>query len=338
MVGFTMAEAQFSGFDPYAFNRGVDSGTSLMERGQSMRLRKERAQQEAAIEQRAAEENERRRAQYQALLPVAHAKMQADLVSAQASVSNHTQMQKLRETGAAASATANLDFLEATSLADWDEQSRALSKLQVKYSWMGNVRDDEGQPIFKGFLSAVDEARANAVIRGRTDRELEARQQYGETISQARSADTVTRAGATVAAAEVRASAPTRLQRALRNKQEALDAGDDESASFYQSEATRLSAIPGNSAEGEEQYQTKLEAAQARLADATENGTQEEIAHWKNRVKMWTDTLNARKGRGKAAGSGSAAIDEALGLTAEETNPPASSSLSVPNVPPTIKF
>ena len=240
-----MAESQFipgSGSEFQTIGNGLQTGMSLMERAQAMRLR-------AAADQRATEMEDRQRAQYQALLPVALAKNQADIVTAKATVANHTQMEMLRAQGATASVDANNEFLQADSITDWYGKADALGKLQVKYAFLGNIRDDGGQPVYAGFLKAVDEARGNAVTRGKTDQDIAAHQKYGETLVSGRAADVAARGSNAVDVANIRAdsltaAAETRAASASKGHQspfvqyveeynKAIKAGDQSTADFY---------------------------------------------------------------------------------------------------------
>lgn len=173
-------EAQFIPAAPVGFSadqayRGVEDQQSMMMRASQLR---QQQQMEQLRQQQIAENT--------VLAPLREAQAKAQIISAGSSITNHTEMENLKAQAAAASVGANNEFNEALKLADWNSQSDELSRLQAKYAWMGNVRDDKNNQLYGGFLKAVDEARANAIIRAKTDQQLEADQLKAETMAQVR--------------------------------------------------------------------------------------------------------------------------------------------------------
>lgn len=174
-----MAEAIFApgplsgrGITPHdSYQKAEDDRMSLMERASRVR-------QSQQMEQMRAQEI----AQQQIMAPVNEAKAKAELVGVAAGVANQTRIENLRAKAAAESPTANNEFIDATSVADWDAQSTALMHLQAKYSWMGLL------PEYKGYLDAVDKARANAVTRAATDKALATREEIARQNNEARTA------------------------------------------------------------------------------------------------------------------------------------------------------
>lgn len=156
-----MAEATFQagplssrGITPAdSFASGIEQGQSMMQRASQMR------------HQRELEKMQREKLKVE--MPAIIAKARADKVSAEAALKARDQMENLRRNGAEASVKANEEYIGALALPDWDEQTRVLSELQAKYGWMANVRDDAGNPIYKGFLDAMDNSTINAATRSR---------------------------------------------------------------------------------------------------------------------------------------------------------------------------
>lgn len=172
-----MAEAQFMPADrPGA---AVDSAISGVEAGQSMMQRASNLRQSQQMEQL----RQQQIVQNQVLMPVLKAKADADLVTAAASVATATRMQELRKKAGLVATQATDEFLAATQLADWDEQSAELARIQAKYGWMGVAL-----PEYKPFLDAVDKARANSVTRSMTEQTLEASMERAKIASETRQA------------------------------------------------------------------------------------------------------------------------------------------------------
>lgn len=158
-----------------SFDAGVNQNQSMMQRASQIR---QSQQMEQMRQQQIAAET--------VLAPLRAAEAKAKIIGAGSAITNHTEQENLKAQAAAASVGANTEFNDAIKLADWDSQSAELSRLQAKYSWMNNVRDDKGQSLYSGFLKTIDEARANAIIRSKTDQTLEAAQTRAETAASAR--------------------------------------------------------------------------------------------------------------------------------------------------------
>lgn len=141
------------------------AGFNAFDRSQSMMQRATAARQQEEM-------NRMQMQKVRAEMPAIIAKARADEVSSQAALRARDQMENLRRNGAAASVQANEEYIGALAIPDWDEQSRVLSKLQAKYGWMANVRDESGQPIYKGFLDTLDNSVANAYMRGQIDKTI----------------------------------------------------------------------------------------------------------------------------------------------------------------------
>lgn len=203
------------------------------------------AQQRAASRQNM----QQQAAQFQIMQPVLQAKAQADITGSMAQIANAKRMEQFRTEANTAAPQAQQEFLDATKIADWDEQANELGALQAKYSFMGNI------PEYKPFLDAVDNARHKAETRALMDKTMEAKQNQLDALVQGRSdvaaqnaatredvaqigADARTGAatiGATartqaaqiggdarVAAAGVRANQPAEIER-LNNRAQALE-------------------------------------------------------------------------------------------------------------------
>lgn len=168
-----MAESQFMPAAPPGHS--VDAAISGIESGQSMMQRASNLRQSKQME----EMRQQQLDQLKVMMPVIQAKQQADTATAAAALSISQRQQVLRTQAGVAGPLANSEFLEATSLADWNTQSFELARLQAKYAWMGNL------PEYKPFLDAIDKARANAVTRAVTDQTLEARMEMAQTAADA---------------------------------------------------------------------------------------------------------------------------------------------------------
>ncbi len=117
--------------------------------------------------QRANQQAAQQEEQFQILKPAIVAKTHADIVSAGASIANQTRMENLRSKAAMQSTEFNDEFINAISLADFSSQSRALSELQGKIAYM------EILPEYKGFVTAVNDARAKAHMTELTNMKLD---------------------------------------------------------------------------------------------------------------------------------------------------------------------
>lgn len=155
-----MAEPNFSPQAPVGYvadraYQGFQQGESMMDR--------------ARIRRNEEEMNQLKMQQFREVLPAVISKARADKASYDASLVNNRQMETLRRNAAVSSEQANNDYNAALAVPDWHEQQIALAKLQAQYGWMGNVRDEKGNQIYKGFLDSLDESRANAITRAKVD-------------------------------------------------------------------------------------------------------------------------------------------------------------------------
>src|SRR5690349_1255811 len=125
-----MAEANFQpatapGYITQSYNQGFDRSVSMMER--AARFKQEQQLREQQIEAN------------KVLAPLHEAQAKAQIVGAGAAIQNNVRLENLRTQAALASKPANDEYLEATQLADWNQQEVALGNLQAKYAWMGNI-------------------------------------------------------------------------------------------------------------------------------------------------------------------------------------------------------
>lgn len=132
--------------------RAFEQTDSMMKRATQMRWQQEdRAKQEA---------------EYIAMQPVLQAQRQANIVNAQATVQNATQVQRLRSQFGEASTAAQAEYEQAMKLPTYRAQSQALSNLQQKYSWFQLI------PEGKGFADTLANSRVFASQSALADQKL----------------------------------------------------------------------------------------------------------------------------------------------------------------------
>lgn len=269
-------------------NSSDPSLTSMMQRASQLRMQKE--------------QHDLQMKQAELMQPVAEVKAKADLASAQSALASHVQMQKLREQAATAAPIANSEFIDASTLADWDQQSAALSQLQAKYSWMANVRDESGNQIYNGFLSAIDKARANAFMRGQIDARIEGVNEGVEKRGDIQKSIAGTRADSAEEVARTRAAAQkTEAERLRASLAEAEASGDTEGANFYRGilQKKSTSAAP---------KKLEIERLRELRAAAEDAGDMQGAQEYSDRIKKinaitpgFGDMINAVRGSGASA-------------------------------------
>lgn len=204
-----------------AFNQGLDSGMSMMERAQQM-------------EQRGAQE-ERQKAIFQAAMPVIQAKNQADLATAHATINHVVQTQNLMTKAAQVSDAANAEFQDAQQLSDWTEKANVLGALQAKYAWMNQL------PTYKPFVDAINNARIEAHQSAMADMKLNndlelakvnnsTKQYIADQRLQGVTDAANIRAAASTMNANARVNAPTDLVKNLTSVRSMILNGDDPGA------------------------------------------------------------------------------------------------------------
>lgn len=105
--------------------RAFEATDSIMKRGQMMRWQ--------------AEDRAREQAQFIAMQPVLAAQRRANIVNAEATIENATNVQRLRSQFGEASRAAQSEYEAAMKLPTYREQAQALSGLQQKYNWFSLI-------------------------------------------------------------------------------------------------------------------------------------------------------------------------------------------------------
>lgn len=178
------------------FNSGFDRSVSMMERAAQFRQQQQMRAQQIQLQQQQIAAN-------QVLAPLHEAEAQAKIVGAGAAIANNTRIAQLRTQAAVASKPANDEFLQASTLSDWNEQELELGRIQAKYSWMGNV------PEYKPFLDSIDKARSNAIKRALLDQQVEEAHFRAQTAADSRAEAAETAAASRETVAGINATART---------------------------------------------------------------------------------------------------------------------------------
>lgn len=132
--------------------RAFDQTDSMMKRATQMSWQQEdRAKEEA---------------QYIAMQPVLRAKREADIVTAQATVENAANVQRLRAKFGQESRAAQSEYEQAMQIPTYRGQAQALSNLQQKYSWFQLI------PEGKGFADTLANSRLFASQSAMADQKL----------------------------------------------------------------------------------------------------------------------------------------------------------------------
>jgi hypothetical protein len=269
-----MAEATFQpatapGEITRDYNAGFDRSVSMMQRAALFR-------QQEQLNQQQIEANK-------VLAPLHEAEAQAKIVGAGAAIANNTRVAQLRTQAALASKPAQDEYLDATGLADWNEQELALGRLQAKYAWMGNV------PEYKGFLDTVDKARSNALKRSLLDQQIEEAHFRAETAAQAR-----VDAAATAADARTYSS-----DNSLEGRKYAADANATsrvESTTIAAGSRSASSAANRDARATEDEYKASQRAAivaDQNAAKASMAGNEEEAAQHRKQAEQFRQQAQA---------------------------------------------
>jgi cation transport regulator ChaC len=182
--------------------------SSLMERKQRLAM--------------AQEQQEMERAKFQAFMPAIIAKQNADMVSAAASIANATRMEQLRAKAAGSSTDYNDRFLNIMSIPDSKERSDTLGAFMGEIAWLDAV------PEYKGFADAVKNERAKSFTEASANLKLD---QHLEELTQTNENRRVLeqmKSGARIETAQIRANAPTPVQKIADALAAAKENGDDE--------------------------------------------------------------------------------------------------------------
>jgi hypothetical protein len=230
-----------------ALIEGRNAGESWMSMEQNRQIQAQQAQEEQA--------------KFIAMLPAIHAKAQADVVTANATVGLATRMQQLRTQAGAVANDANNEFLDASQLSDPESKFQELGRIQAKYAWMGNL------PEYKPFLDAVDKSRGDAfhmvtannladsllqrteaLVGGRENiveaQQAGATERTGMTVA-GRSEAANTSAQAKIEAEKVRANTPKsyEYETTMNLLQQAVDAGDEARIQRFSARLDKLDHI-----------------------------------------------------------------------------------------------
>lgn len=188
------------------------------------------------------------------LRPVLEARKQAealgvaaDVATAKAKLEEAQIQSALRVRYSVESKQAQFDYLNAHSLAGWDDKANALGELQQKYSWMSSI------PEGKQFLQNLDGERANAETRSMNDERIDeakdlAQARYQQTIDAAQ-----IRADAERDAAELR-------EQTQKEAQTARDQAMMEREKFQQESITRRDKLNQTTKEWETRQQVRTRA------------------------------------------------------------------------------
>lgn len=132
--------------------RAFEQTDSMMKRATQMRWQQE--------------DRRKQEAEYIAMQPVLQAQREANIVTAQATVQNAAQVQRLRAQFGEASTAAQSEYEAAMKLPTYRQQSQALSNLQQKYSWFQLI------PEGKGFAETLANSRVFASQSAMADQKL----------------------------------------------------------------------------------------------------------------------------------------------------------------------
>lgn len=201
---------QAPGANAQNFLNAYEQTSSLMERKQRLQMAQENQDME--------------RAKFQAYLPAIVAKGQADRDSAVAAIANTTRMEALRAQAAQSSTDYNDRFLNIMSIPDDKDRSDTLGAFMGEVSWL----DNPALPEYQGFAKAVKDERAKAFTMAATNLKLD---QHLEELTQTNENRRVLeemRSGARVETAQIRANAPTPVQKIADALAAAKENGDDE--------------------------------------------------------------------------------------------------------------
>ncbi len=204
---------------------------------------------ERADEQRIRDAQEKRaQAQSEILMPVIQAQSQANIATAHASITNAAMMQNLRTQAAATAAPANNEFLDAQKIPDFAAKADAMSALQAKYSWM------EQLPEYKGFVTAVNDARLQAHASALANMHLTTQLAVAKTASDERLAQAQLYSGARIESAKIAAdtklqaanfksTAPTAAIKDINYYVDSVANGDEDQANYMQGILQRRAGI-----------------------------------------------------------------------------------------------
>lgn len=262
-----MAEAQFiPGGNPTdisgAFNSGLGTAQSMMERVQSMRVRDQQAQI-------AQQEEARRQAEFAILKPAMAAKATADMAEAKAHVTGLEQTEAARAAASEIIPRARAEFDALMQLEDPNMREAAGLQWIASFGHLENVGAYNKEVAAKKEIVAKMHMEASALRKLQLDinGQKEVAQIRGQTA---------------LAVADTRATAGDKIGRLRASLEEARSAGDQEGVTLYTNLLQKAQASPINTAYGSAQMHTKLEEARAA-------GDPEEIQFWEKRINALTE-------------------------------------------------
>lgn len=145
------------------------------------------------------QQENRQQAEFAAKLPLIQASAKAGVVSAAASVANATRMENLRAQAAEKSVDYNDRYLNILSIPDVQDKADSLAALQAEVAWMETI------PEYKGFVTAVNNARGSAATMALTNAKLDEALEHANAVAAA----SVERANIAAGASDRRAAAGT---------------------------------------------------------------------------------------------------------------------------------
>jgi len=200
---------QAPGANAQNFLNGYEQVSSLMERKQRLAMAQENQDME--------------RAKFQAFLPAILAKGQADQASAVAAIANTARIEQLRSQAAASSIEYNGEFLNIMNIPDTKTRSDELGLFMGKIAWM----DNPALPEYQGFTKAVRDERAKSFTEATTNFKLDQHLEEQSQAWEAKKEMAQRNAVAAEERALIRANAPTAVQKIADALQYAKETGAD---------------------------------------------------------------------------------------------------------------
>lgn len=227
-VGATFEPHSAPGEAGDRFFRGYQQGSNLMERAQRRRWQQEDRDYQNQIRAK--------------LEPSMFAKAAADEATANATLINFERSQQLRQRFGLEAPAAQLKYEAAMSLPTYEEQAKALSRLQQEYHWMGLI--DEG----KGFVDQLNNTRLSTSQFALADIKLTEAQEVARRQQQDQMERIRARGQEERRTAEVTGRGKTPEERWMTALEQARVEGDQEEIAFYTdrlNRARRERPVPG---------------------------------------------------------------------------------------------
>lgn len=165
-------------------------GSDFLGQGVSMMERSQRMRQAAEVQEMRKQEFDLERQKFAAMLPAIVAKREADIASARASIDNTARMEEFRAKAAASSVDYNQRFQNILTIPDAQDKSDTLAAFQSEVAWMDVL------PEYKGFVDAVNNARAGSFTMAITNLKLDEALEAARVSAAARTAVAETAANA----------------------------------------------------------------------------------------------------------------------------------------------